>query len=76
MKAESARTHWRQRATYTYDPHLLGEDENGDLWVPARGRPGWWDRRFSPWRPTHWPTWLRSRWRKAISFIEVEETTR
>lgn len=44
---------------------LLGEDDNGTLYVPAwRNRPGWdgwWNRRLDLRRPTHWLPYLRSR---------------
>jgi hypothetical protein len=64
---------WRQRADLAMsDALLLGEDEFGDLWVPSRQRPGWWDRRFSAWRPTHWRYWLRSRRLCRLAVIELD----
>lgn len=62
---------WRMRVEMdSTDPKLLGEDENGDLWVPSRSRHAWWDRRFSAWRPTHWRYWLRSRRKLRLAMIE------
>jgi hypothetical protein len=49
---------------------LLGEDDYGDLYVPSRTREGWWDRRFNPRNPLHWPFWLRSRLQRNVVMIE------
>lgn len=68
---DGRRMHWREIAELdTTDPKLLGEDDCGDLWVPSRRRPAVWDRRFSPWRPTHWRYWVRSRRLRRIACLE------
>ena len=65
--------HWTATAERTTDDwDVLGGDDRGDLWVPSCSVCGWWDRRFSPWRPTHWPAWLRSRRRRRLAFIETQ----
>lgn len=64
--------HWTATAERVSDgdSRILGEDDNGDLWVPSRTRAEWWDRRFNAWNPTHWPYWLRSRVTKRVAFLE------
>ena len=63
--------HWRTRVEMDMtDDRLLGEDENGDLWVPSKRLDQWWDRRFSPWKPSHWRYWLRSRLHLRLAMIE------
>lgn len=51
---------------------ILGEDQHGDLYVPSKTRAEWWDRRFNPWNPMHWPYYLRSRITNHVAFLEVE----
>jgi hypothetical protein len=64
---------WWFRVTMdTDDPRLLGEDENGDLFVPDRHHPGQWCARFNPRNPLHWRPWLRSRRTLRIAMIESE----
>lgn len=65
------RTYWTETADREGGADVLGEDENGRLWVPSRTTVGWWDRRLSLWRPTHWPYYLRSRRRRTLAFIET-----
>lgn len=64
--------HWRASATGRgpRTTRYLGEDENGDLFVPSRVRANWWDRRFSRWNPAHWTYWLRSRLMLNVVMIE------
>lgn len=64
--------HWRESAVGNgpYAANLLAEDERGDLYVPSLTRADWWDRRFDPRNPTHWPYWLRSRIRRNIVMID------
>ena len=64
-----SRKHWRERVTYTNDRHLLGEDEQGDLFAPSRTIPGWWDRRFSWKKPTLWRYGLRSRLTRTLVYL-------
>lgn len=66
--------HWRARAEHVTsgDPRILGEDDNGDLFVPSKTRADWWDRRFNPWNPTHWPYYIRSRVTLRMAFLERE----
>ena len=65
--------HWRERAELVvgdrYNKHLA-EDEDGELAVPFRGRPGVWTGYFNPRNPAHWPAWLRSRLTGKIVMIE------
>lgn len=48
---------------------VLAEDDRGDYWLPSRNRPGWWNRRYNPRNPFHWPymaaSWLTG-WRVAV----------
>ena len=64
-------THWIEMADRDGGPDVLGEDENGHLWVPSRIVAGWWDRRLSLRNPTHWRYYLRSRRRRTLAFIET-----
>lgn len=52
------------------DFRILGETEDGELLVPSKTRPEWWDRRFNSRNPTHWQFWLRSRLTNRIAFLE------
>ena len=69
----TAREHWMARAEHVADgsPRILGEDDNGDLYVPSRSRAEFWDRRFNPLNPTHWPYYLRSRIAGRVAFLEA-----
>lgn len=51
--------------------NYLGEDEDGNLLAPSRKIPDWWDRRFNPKNPLHWPYWLRSRITKQLVMLET-----
>lgn len=63
---------WRANAEMdSEDPGLLGEDEDGNLWVPGHRRDGTWERRFDPRRPWHWRCWLRSRRHGRVAMIET-----
>ena len=72
---------WLDRAEYVTsgEIRILGEDENGDLWVPhitnktlwSIEHVAYWDRRFNPRNPSHWSYWLRSRLTRRIAFLEV-----
>ncbi len=66
------RTHWRETAEYVSsgDARILGEDDGGDLFVPSKTRPEFWDRRFRATNPTHWGYYLRSRLTKRVAFLE------
>lgn len=65
------RDDWISRADRDGGPDVIGEDEDGVLWVPSRNRHGWWDRRLNLRRPTHWPAYLRSRLRCSLAWIET-----
>lgn len=39
---------------------LLGEDENGDWWVPSLTDRGLWTSRFTASKPWHWYPWFMS----------------
>lgn len=71
--AENRKEHWMERAIGNGRPadNLLAEDEYGTLYVPSRKRPDWWDRRFNPRNPLHWPYYLRSRRRCNVVMIET-----
>ena len=64
--------HWMERAEYVSDgdPRIIGEDSNGDLYVPSRHRAEFWDRRLNLWNPSHWPFYLRSRITRRVAFME------
>jgi hypothetical protein len=66
--------HWLEDADYVTDgdPRIIGQDDHGDLFVPSRTRPGYWDRRLNLWKPTHWPFYLRSRLTGRVAFLETE----
>ena len=68
------REHWTARAEMVNDgdPRILGEDDNGDLYVPSLTREGWWDRPFNGRNPRHWPYWLRSRLTMRLAWLERE----
>lgn len=51
---------------------LLGEDEDGFIYVPSRTRQEWWDRRYNWRNPTHWPYYLRSRLTHRVVMLEAE----
>lgn len=65
--------HWMETAdrVWTGSTRIVGEDDRGDLWVPSKTRPGWWDRPLDLRRPTHWPYWLRSRLTRRLAFLEA-----
>ena len=69
-------SHWMESAEYTTsgETRILGEDENGDLYVPSRTRAEFWDRRFNPLNPAHWPYYLRSRITRQVAFLERDAT--
>jgi hypothetical protein len=64
--------HWTATADRVGDPRLIAEDEKGELWLPSRRKPGWWDRRLDLRRPTHWPAYLRSRLTGRLTMIDTE----
>jgi hypothetical protein len=66
--------HWLETADYVTDgdPRIIGQDDHGDLFVPSRRRPEFWDRRLNLWKPTHWPYYLRSRLTNRVAFLETE----
>ncbi len=69
-----SKDHWTalaERVT-TGDHRILGEDEDGNLYVPSLTRVGWWDRRFNPGNPSHWRYWLRSRITGRVAWIEAD----
>lgn len=68
----STREHWIARAdrVTSGDPRIIGEDENGDLYVPSRTRAEFWDRRLNLANPTHWPYWVRSRVTGRVAWLE------
>ena len=62
---------WVERAEFVDgDRRILGELDDGSWWCPSRTDPRRWDRRFSPWRPTHWRFWLRSRLTGRMAWLE------
>jgi hypothetical protein len=71
-----SRSHWTETAERVWhgEWRLLGECDEGYLWVPAPRRcwksDVWWDRRFNPWNPLHWRFWLRSRLTRTIAYLE------
>lgn len=77
MSAESRalRAHWTEAAERVTDgdPRVLGEDDNGDFYVPTCTTPGQerWAQRFSPRNPLHWRFWLRSRLTNRLAFLEA-----
>jgi hypothetical protein len=66
------RSHWMETVDRVTagDPRILGEDEDGIWYVPSRTRAEWWDRRFTPVNPTHWPYYLRSRITRRVAWLE------
>lgn len=66
-------THWRETVEYVADgdARILGEDEDGILFVPSKSRAEWWDRKFNPWNPFHWSYYVRSRRTRRIAFLET-----
>jgi hypothetical protein len=71
-RRRSMTDHWMERAIGNGAPSTkyLGEDENGDLFVPSRSKADWWDRRFNPRNPLHWMYWLRSRRDMSVVMLE------
>lgn len=68
--------HWRERAELVIGDQFnkyIAEDEDGELRVPERRRPGWWRERFNPRNPAHWLPWLRSRLTGKVAMIETGE---
>lgn len=65
-----SKTHWTEAANRDGGPDVLGEDENGRLWVPSRTDVGLWDRPLDLRKPTHWRYYLRSRFRGTLAFVE------
>jgi hypothetical protein len=57
-----------------YGARLLGEDEEGDVLVPAGKRNGepWWEGYWCWWKPTHWPVYIRSLRRRTYVMVERE----
>jgi len=49
---------------------LLGEDENGDLFVPGKTPDAPW-RCFSERNPLHWLAYLHSRLRGVVAWLEA-----
>lgn len=75
LARDSSKPHWRHRVEMDMsDRYLLGEDENGDLWVPTYGVYGtpWWGKRFNPWNPSHWRYWMRSRRKLRLAMLESQ----
>lgn len=65
---------WMEDAQVNGGPEvrgLLGEDEDGFIYVPSRTRDDWWDRRYDWRNPTHWRYYLRSRLTHRIVMLEV-----
>lgn len=68
--------HWTERAERVglskrgRDRFLLGEDDNGEILVPSLWRANWWQTRYSPWKPWHWPVWVSSRLRRKLAWLE------
>lgn len=64
--------HWTARADRVADGdhRILGEDDHGDLWVPASWNTAWWSRRLDLRRPSHWIYYLRSRLTRRIAWLE------
>lgn len=67
--------HWLVTAESIYwdddDKWIVGEDNNGDLWVPCVPtdmRPYW--ERFSRWNPLHWLCYWNSRRRGQVIFLD------
>lgn len=68
-------TTWMAKADLVYwdeqDQWLIGDDNNGDLWVPyvpTDSRP-YWDN-FCKWNITHWVCYLRSRRLNKVVFLD------
>lgn len=51
---------------------LLGECDDGFIYVPSKTRADWWDRRYNWRNPTHWRFWLKSRITNRVVMLEVE----
>lgn len=68
------RVHWTETAERVTGTglRLVGEDDNGELYVPSRTREDWWDRRLSLCKPSHWPFYLRSRIARQLVWLELE----
>jgi hypothetical protein len=49
---------------------LIGEDENGDLFVPRKQADAPW-RRFNERNPLHWLAYFNSRRRGIVAWLEV-----
>ncbi|MFV8051553.1 MULTISPECIES: hypothetical protein [Mycobacteriaceae] len=71
----TGKEHWMANAELIYwdeeDRWIIGEDDNGDLWVPfvpADMRPCW--DRFSRWNPLHWFCYWNSRRRNEMVFLD------
>lgn len=71
------RRHWLETAEFVTegDPRIVGEDECGDLWVPALGTHSQtvdpvWNRRLNLWHPGHWRHYLRSRITGRVAFLD------
>jgi len=49
---------------------LIGEDDNGDIYLPSKTREDWWDRPINFKYPSHWIYFLNSRIRNQCVFLE------
>lgn len=72
-----SRKHWLETADHVSsgDPRIIGQDEHGDLYVPALGTHSLtvdavWNRRLNLWHPLHWRYYLRSRITGRVAFLE------
>lgn len=66
---------WIEGAEAVYDDkaELIGEGDDGDIYMP-RGiteKGPRWQGYWCWWKPTHWPSYLRSRRRNAYAFIDL-----
>jgi hypothetical protein len=52
------------------DKGILGEGDDGELYVPSRTMGNYWDRRYNARNPSHWRFWLKSRLTRKVAFLE------
>lgn len=60
---------WADRDLY-HGEWMLGEDENGDLFVPGRTQDAPW-RRFNPRNPLHWLAYWKSKRVNSLAWLEA-----
>lgn len=54
--------------------YILGQDENGDLYVPMHwGHPDELYRPFNGWIPLHWLAYFNSWWRREMAELEERQ---